>query len=198
MPTDAKEELARLTPDAFASKYLLECVPHIFGGDSDSHIAWKAQLGEALDVDPRAIAIIGSACVGISLNPGKGLKPFGPKSDVDIAIVSQYHFEVAWRRLRSLKAGARLRLDRSQVDALTDHRTRLIYWGTVATDRVLTLLPFGKAWLLGLNGMARVEPTAGRDIKARIYRDFESLRAYQLLSVERSYQRSLEATEGAS
>lgn len=45
---------------------------------------------ELVDVEPRAITIIGSAGVDVSLSPFKGLKPFGPKSDVDAAILRGY------------------------------------------------------------------------------------------------------------
>ena len=83
-----QENLRALTATTFASKYMFEAVPHVFGGDMDLYIAWKARLGEFLDVDPRSMCIIGSAGVGVSLNPYKGLKPFGSNSDVDVAVVS--------------------------------------------------------------------------------------------------------------
>jgi hypothetical protein len=139
-----------------------------------------------LSVDPRAIALTGSACLGVSLNPAKSLKPFDQNSDIDVAIISHYHFETAWRFLRSLGPAQRLGLSPPQHQTLRDHKSRLIYWGTVAADRVLTLLPFGKQWMIALNDMALVDPTSGRDIKARIYRDFEALRAYQLIAIQRA------------
>lgn len=162
----------------------------------DSYIAWKAELGERIEVDPRAIAITGSAGVGISLNPAKGLKSFGPKSDVDIAVVSFHHFDLAWRYLRSMPTASRLGLTRRQRESKRDHEKRLIYWGTIAGDRLLEILPFAQPWVEALSRMSGLDPTAGREINARIYRDFESLRAYQLLSVERA-RSHIETTEGA-
>jgi hypothetical protein len=198
MPAATKQDLLALTPDMFASKYLLECVPHVFKDDADAYIRWKSQLGVHLDVDPRAIALVGSSCAGVSLNPYKDLKPFGPESDVDIAIVSSYHFEIAWRRLRELTSAGRIKLDRRQAKAVADHKSRLIFWGSIATDRVLSLLPFGKTWVIALSDMAAVDPTVDRQIRARIYRDFDSLRAYQLISVKKASQRVAAATEEAS
>jgi hypothetical protein len=178
-----QQNLRALTPTTFASKYMFESVPHIFGGDMDLYIAWKTQLGELVDVDPRAITIIGSAGVGVSLSPFKALKPFGPKSDVDVAIVSAHHFELAWRFLRSMKASERFKLSTRQKESLRDHMGRHVYFGVIATDRILEILPFAQAWVTAMSQMSAVDPTAGRDVKARIYRDFEALRAYQLRSV---------------
>lgn len=192
-----RKDLSDLEPGTFASKYIFESVPHMFAEDMDTYIAWKAALGEQIEVDPRAIAITGSAGVGISLNPAKGLKGFGPESDVDVAVVSAHHFDVAWRFLRSMPTSARLSLTRRQRESKKDHEKRLIYWGTIAGDRLLEILPFAQPWVEALSHMSGLDPTAGREINARIYRDFESLRAYQLRSVEQARTQA-EKTEGMS
>jgi hypothetical protein len=178
-----QDSLRALAPTTFASKYMFESVPHVFGSDMDRYIEWKTQLGALIDVDPRAITIIGSAGVGVSLNPFKGLKPFGPKSDVDVAVVSAYHFELSWRFLRSMKASERFTLSFRQRESLRDHVSRHVYFGVIATDRILEILPFAQPWVAAMSEMSGVAPTAGRDVNARIYRDFEALRAYQMRSV---------------
>jgi hypothetical protein len=164
--------------DWCATKWVLEATPYIFSGVESSVLwRWKQDLASRLDVDPKNILVTGSAAVGISTNPSKGLKPFDAGSDIDVAVVSTYHFDVAWRALRSL--GAReLSLTSEQKYAIQMHMRRLIYWGTIATDRVLPLLPFGQSWLHALTHIATVEPTLNRDVKARIYRDYASVRAY--------------------
>lgn len=168
----------------------------MFGDNLDAYIGWKSELGSYLEVDPRAIAIIGSAGVGISLAPGRGLRPFGPKSDVDVAVVSAHHFEVAWRHMRSLSSATRMGLSTRQRESLKDHVSRLIYWGAVATDRIIEILPFATTWVVAFNNMAGVNPTTGRAIKGRIYRDFDSLRAYQILSVRTAREELLTPTKG--
>ena len=101
---EVKTELETLTPNEFASRRILEPVPYAFDGDLAALSDWKAELGAELEVDPRSMTIVGSAAIGVSLKPGKVLRPFGRGSDFDVAVVSHFHFETAWRTLRSLPA----------------------------------------------------------------------------------------------
>lgn len=195
MSPTIQESLRELSPATFASKFIFEAVPYIFDNDLDAYIEWKTELGASLGVDPRAIAITGSAGVGISLNPHNNLRPFNEKSDIDVAVVSAYHFEIAWRHLRSMTGSERLKLGRRQRDACDDHRTRLVYWGAIASDRILEIFPFALTWVPALNNVAGRDPTTGRKVHARIFRDFDALRAYQLQSVTAARDKLL-AEEG--
>jgi hypothetical protein len=177
-----KDDLKNLPPDAFASLHVFEKVPHVFGSDLPAYVTWKTELGAALEVDPRAISIVGSAGVGVSLNPTKEFSAFGPKSDIDVAIVSHHHFEAAWRYLRHVRAG-RLTLSTETRKELRKHGKGYVFDGTIATESILAHLPFGKKWLTALNDRSLVAPTVGHEVKARIYRDFDCLRDYQLRGI---------------
>src|SRR4051812_40471899 len=104
------EKLQRLSAPSFLEEHVFDCVPHVFGGDRASYVAWKRTLGSAIDVDPACLTVVGSAAIGCSLNPTKNLKPFDVGSDVDVAVVSSYHFTVAWRYLR-LNGTRRMKVD---------------------------------------------------------------------------------------
>lgn len=169
-------------PTDVVAEHVLERVPFIFGDDWKRYRWWRRELGVRLGIDPREITLTGSACVGFSLSPGKLLKPFNEASDVDVAIVSDWHFSEAWHRLRSIDPVME-QLSPTQAAALAAHQTRFVYWGCIATDRVLSLLPFAAQWLGGLTYMSGVAPTEGRKINARIYKDFRALAGYQARSV---------------
>lgn len=169
----------------FISQYLFDRVPHVFGDERKSFLSWKGALAKAIEVDPACIILVGSSAVGISLNPSKGFRPFDSGSDVDVGVVSHYHFTVAWRFLRT-QGHRRTHVDAKTRAAWDEHVTRYIYWGTIATDRLLGILPFGKQWLGALTTMAQISPTVARDINLRIYSDYESLRTYQILSAQRA------------
>jgi hypothetical protein len=177
-------ELLEKDPKDFVSHYLFEPVPFAFAGDLVAWIKWKTELARGLGIDPYDIVLTGSAAIGYSLNPKKGYKPFDNSSDVDCGVISQYHFEVAWRYLRQLRP-AWLSLPPESKRALVAHQKTYVFAGTIATDSILALLPFGSEWQGVLDAMARRSPTTNRDIRLRIYRDYDSLRHYQASGIER-------------
>jgi hypothetical protein len=185
-PADAvhlRSELKRLSPEEFVNYHVLDRVPWIFSG-RDQYIGWKTALAVDLSVDPFAIHIVGSACLGFSLSPHKNFRSFHSASDIDIAVVSSQHFDSAWRWLRNLGPLDSLTKGSFEEDMFKWHRKNLVFEGTIATDRLLGHLPFGPSWRRALGKAAQREPTVDREIKARIYRDFESLREYQIRSAK--------------
>ncbi|MBL0054588.1 MAG: hypothetical protein IPP31_00060 [Chitinophagaceae bacterium] len=68
-------------------------------------------------------------------------------------------------------------------NAINEHRERFIYHGTIATDRIVHILPFGKEWVNAMNEMMTLDPTKDREINFRIYKDFEALKSYQSIGV---------------
>jgi len=167
----------------FLEEHVFDRVPHIFAGDRALFVLWKRALGEAIEVDPACLTVVGGAAVGNSLNPARNFKEFDVGSDVDVAVVSHFHFTVAWRYLRT-NSQRRVRVDARTRTAWDEHVTRYIYWGTIATDRLLGVLPFGLQWLGARTSMGAIDPTKGRAVNFRIYSDFEALRSYQLMSVK--------------
>lgn len=175
---ELRSDILASPPDWCATKWVFETAPFLFQNLEPIDLwRWKSQLANGLDVDPKNVLITGSAAVGVSLNPAKGMKDFGMNSDIDVAVISTHHFDLAWRALRNLGTG-RFKLKSGQRHAVDDHVNRYIYWGTIATDRILPILPFAAEWLNALSHIRTVPPTEGREVNARIYRDFASLRAY--------------------
>lgn len=170
--------LQRETPTRFIEDQLFDRVPHIFREDRRVFADWKRALGERIDVDPACLTLVGSSATGFSLNPNKNFKEFDESSDVDVAVVSSHHFTVGWRYLR-LNGSRRLSVDARTRNSWNEHVTKYIYWGTLATDRLLGVLPFGREWLQASSYMAGFSPTEGRDVNLRIYTDYDALRAYQ-------------------
>ena len=181
-------------PHSIVAKYVLERIPALFADDWDLYRKWRLELSRQLEVDQCNVAITGSACSGYSLSPYKGLKPFNESSDIDIAIVSDYYFTVAWRTLRGLRPHQLTNPRERQ--SLEDHRSRYVYYGCIATDRILRLLPFAKQWILARDYICSIYPTEGREINFRIYRDFDSLRSYQESGIRNLQRHLLENYDG--
>ncbi len=187
-----KTALLGVQPGDFVSAHLFEPIPNLFAGDLKLWIDWKTQLGYQLEVDPYEIVLTGSGSVGFSLNPAKSFSAFHAESDVDVAVVSSYHFDLAWRYLRRTHTSW-LSLPKEVQRALRSHRDNYVFAGTIATDRILALLPFAKPWQGALDAMAKINPTVGREVNLRVYRDYDSLRAYQITGIERLRSSLLEA-----
>lgn len=176
-----KNDYKKYPPSFLTSKWILEKTPHIFKEDRELYLKTKLLLAEKLQIDSCSIIFVGSSCAGFSLAPHKNFKLFNEDSDVDIAVISHYHFDVAWRELRGIDIYAQP----PDVQAsIRDHRERLIYYGTIATDKILGLMPFGEQWLEAIGELQKNDLFADREIKFRLYRDHESLRAYHINNFE--------------
>jgi hypothetical protein len=172
------------------SCHLFDAVPFIFEGDETKWRKWRTELAFDLDVDQQSVFLVGSSAVGVSLNPHKNLRIFGDDSDVDVAVLSYRHFEDGWRTLRSMSRTARLRLSPAAQIDLKEHAPNYIYFGSIATDRILSALPFGPRWAKAIEQAKTRAPTLDRDVKLRLYRDVESLRRYQMRSVRMTRDRA--------
>lgn len=187
MFTDANEIRSAILgtePSAFVSHHIFDRIPHAFGGDLAQWVDYKLRLAKLLQVDPHEIVLTGSAAVGFSLNPDKGFASFHEGSDFDVAIVSGYHFDTAWRYLRQARVSW-LSLPRDAQDAIRQHRRSYVFTGTIAANWFLHVLPFGGVWQSALDEMATVPPSEGRDIKLRIYKDYDCLRFYHSNNLRR-------------
>ena len=175
-------ELLELTPDDYVSHRLIDRVPAVFG-DRAAYISWKKELAAGLNVDPYGVILVGSACTGFSLNPTKNFRDFHAKSDLDVAVVSDRHFDEAWRFLRDI--GVQIhKLPQASKRAVNSHRAGHVFDGVIATDQFVEHLPFGKAWVPVLEAMTLAEPANGRPVKVRLYRDLFALRSYQRRGVD--------------
>jgi hypothetical protein len=168
-------EFLRRDPFAFA------------GARFDNYVALVAK---EFDVDPNGIYCIGSGAIGLSLNPGKmigtDLKPFSTsvdpaeRSDLDIAIVSQVHFETAWRDLRKATQPTVISMDDDIQEYMGLQRKRL-FDGAIVANKLLASLSFGSEWLSASVRLSEyVAKTLDRevDINYWIYRDYWSVRNY--------------------
>ena len=177
-------DLSNMSPDVFVANHIFDRCPAVFQS-RDDFIKWKLELAQQLDVDAASITLVGSAAVGVNLNPNKSFREFNQKSDIDVAVISQYHFQTAWRYLR-VNGKARYKLNQKQKIAWDEHVKKLIFWGTIATDKLLPLFPFAPTWAQAALEASKAAAIADREVKFRIYADYEALRSYQVQSVRSS------------
>jgi hypothetical protein len=179
---ELKKSIIEHQPDDFVSHYLFAPIPHIFQNNHRDLVRWKGVLSTGIEVDPKDIVILGSASIGFSLNPAKNFREYGDESDVDCGIISQHYFDLAWRHLRKIRA-AWLSLTSLERTAVEKHRKNYVFAGAIATERILGILPFGKAWQPVLRQMGTIDPTKTKEVKIRIYKDYDALRSYHVNNI---------------
>lgn len=178
------DAIKEITPNDFISLFLFESIPFLFS-DIKQYTEWKNIITEELELDNADIKITGSAALGFSLNPEKKFRKFNKDSDVDIAMISPHFFDIAWRFMRDIKPSVYYKLNgRARYD-IKCHREKYIYWGTIATDKILEYLPFGRIFNNVIEKLKLNEPTKNMTINFRIYRDYTSLRLYQKNNLEK-------------
>lgn len=182
-----KSDFKRYSYEFLTSKWVLEKIPHIFNNDSEMYISTKLKLASMINVDSCSIIFVGSASTGFSLSPNKNFRKFNDKSDIDIAIISHYYFDIAWHTLRNIDIYS---LSPEAAMSIKAHREKYIYYGTIATDKILGLLPFGKEWMAAIEDLKKSHIFENRDINFRLYRDHESLRAYHINNFKRNLSNS--------
>ena len=173
-----------MDPRAFVMHRIFDAVPLLFT-EPQKWTEWKIRLADQLEVDAHSVVVIGSGCVGYSLNPGKAFKAYDKESDVDVAVVSGYHFEVAWRFLRNVKTQL-YSLPRPAQNSIKQHRDEFVFLGTIATDKILPYIdPFGPSWVKSLAAIGKDPPVSGRTLNIRLYRDSYSLVGYHVSGVKK-------------
>jgi hypothetical protein len=191
-PPNPTRELLELSPEEYVSHRVIDRVPSVFS-DRRSYIEWKQKLAGDLEVDPYGLILVGSACTGYSLSPHKNFRAFNTKSDFDVAVISDQHFDEAWRFLRDL--GSRIhKLPTDSKRAVNSHRSGHVFDGVIATDKIVQFLPFGKPWVTALESATASSPADGREVKVRLYRDLYALRTYQQRGVEEARTRLSKGT----
>ena len=191
MRSNLVADLRSQQPEFFAARRIFDIVPAIFNAPVPC-TEWKVKVANLLNVDPCSIYVIGTACTVVSLNPHKNFKVFdeGRQSDIDIAVISGFHFEMAWRALRNIGAG-KYKLDTAGQAAIQEHRDSHVYWGMFATDKILNALPFGKEWIAASLQISKEDPMRGREVKFRFYRDTFSFVGYHVNNLRQMRQRLL-------
>ena len=110
--------------------------PFVFTDDREAYDSLVRELSGNLSVDRSAIILFGSAKLGFSVHPDKFPRPFGPTSDIDIAVIDEVLFDKIWHAIidwhHPRKGEALPQTDREWVR----RRRRDIYWGFFHPDKI--------------------------------------------------------------
>ena len=166
--------------DALLEK-LFNGLPSAFASAADYQKA-QEQIGKAFNTKPNDIVLVGSGRFGYSLAPYKFGRPFDLRSDLDFVMVSPDLFDKSWLELIRYDFKS-LSFNADVVTALREHRHNNVFWGYLEPYRLKHALSFySKTWFPAFMKLGLLRGTAGRVVKARVYRTWEHARAYHRYS----------------
>lgn len=185
MPTTypTQEDVLAADPlPQWIDKQYLRADPHAFSAVGFRPVV--DLVSEDFQVDANGIYCIGSGAIGLSMNPKKiqqgRLKEFDEKSDLDLAVISEEHFERAWRDLRLATQPTLPEIDGHLAENISWQRKRF-FDGAIIANELLPHISFGSEWL---NHHAKltafISTMLERNVTVNfwIYRDYWSVRNY--------------------
>lgn len=195
---DLKNLIFKCSEDEFTKEHLLSDAPWYFTRERApcDYSTFRSAIGEVFSIPPEQISLIGSGYFGRSLSPKhhKQFKKYRLEkvgqslaSDLDVAIISELHFEDIWSDLlEAFYIGhqfAYKRYARSTFKKFVcfDGKMNIPDAGmpepppTTKFIRILTLYDMVKSEASGLR--------IGNPIKFRVYRNTEDMLAYQNWSI---------------
>lgn len=108
------------------------------------------------------------------------LKPFDEASDLDIALISSYYFETAWRDLREASQPTLDEIPGGLRSNLRYQKMKL-FDGAIVATKMMPFLSFSKEWLgASIRVEQKLSIELGREVDVNIwlYKDYWSLRNY--------------------
>jgi hypothetical protein len=165
-------------------QYILQGVPFAFRNAPSDFALLQSELAAGLKLEEADITVIGSGRTGFSLDPEKFGAPYGPHSDLDVAVVNGALFDKCWLKLCALTRPS-LNYDARTREIISEHRQSNLFYGFLKMSHLASVLsPEGYDWNRAFKGLSRQPRLAGLDIKGRLYRTWDHLRLHQLYSLD--------------
>lgn len=169
-----------------------DITPFVFDTEPDSWDVFRSELSDALGVQSGDIRIVGSGRLGFSLRPGRNLRPYSDRSDVDVAIISAAPFDLLWHGL--LYALYPRQSMPTVISGWLKNRRNELYTGWLSPlavrvdhkifgQRAQDLLDFNARWFNTFKSVSRHVPRRHEDINVRLYRTWGHAELYHRHSI---------------
>jgi hypothetical protein len=157
---------------------LLSGAPVAFKEVPAEYAKFQNQIATALGCSAADVVVVGSGRFGFSLAPHKFGRPYHDRSDIDVVIVDANFFDTAWLELIRYDFKS-LTFDADVSQSLREHRSNNVFWGYIEPYNLKTALSvYKKTWFPLFAALGFFRATAGRTVKARVYRTWEHAKSY--------------------
>lgn len=169
-----------------------DLIPYVFEPKPEAWDTFRDELVSRLGVARADIRVVGSGRLGFSMKPGRNLKSFGDRSDIDIVFVNATLFDRLWLALLDA-AYPRPPITRKTCGWLETRRNELYTgWLTpleirldhkIFGSKAKPVLDFNTQWFNALKTASRHPPRRHEDITGRLYRTWRHAELYHLNSL---------------
>ena len=195
MPSSRRDLLRKRAATVVAER-ILEGDPFVFSEAREVYDSLVHELSSNLSVAQGSIVAVGSAKLGFSVHPDKFPRPFGPSSDIDIAVIDHALFDRIWHAIIDWhyprKGEALPRTEQEWVRM----RRRDIYWGLFHPDKIRfrglafprALVPLRDLSVSWFNTFRRASLSTGltaHTVSGRLYQSREHAMMYQAAGLRR-------------
>jgi len=162
----------------------------VVGISQSEYFNLRRRVAAHFHIHPTSVVVVGSSKLGFSLKAksrkqgekGTRYLPFDAESDIDVAIVSSRLFDAYWDEVFSLSGS------RAQWAMIADAKGFIteLFSGWITPGELPKLPRFSNAkdWSNFFDKLSSERTCGLRTIKARLYRSWERLEAYQARMVE--------------
>jgi predicted nucleotidyltransferase len=171
---DLKEIIATSSISETVNSYILANNPICFDGKNNIVYELRKMLSDHFEVHLKNIEIVGSAKLGISLNPSPKRygKKFGKDSDIDLVIVSNELFDIAWHEL--IKREDKLFGEEEKIFSCYKD----IPMGIISPNKLPIQMEFSKKWWGIFESLSSNAKFENRKIRGRLFKDWWFVEKY--------------------
>lgn len=177
-----KQEIKTKSVSQVVNKYILSNTPQCFTTNPDLVDEIMTRISNHFNIHPKNIEIVGSAKLGISLSEERFGKAYNKGSDIDIVLVSNELFEIAWSQLLTLDFSY-YKLSETQRQNLIDSYDS-IHRGFISPDR-LPKCDFSELWWKIFSALSNKEKYEHRKIRGRLFKNWWFVEKYYSIQISK-------------
>jgi hypothetical protein len=151
---------------------------HCFNLSDDAYFSLKDRIAQRFGIHPNEVVVVGSAKLGFSIAPDKRYRPFGEKSDIDVALCSGQLFDAFWKDVFDYWARGEL------WPGIGDFR-KYLFRGWMRPDKLPPITSFirSRDWWEFFRALANSGEYGPYKVTGALYKSWHFLESYQLKCV---------------
>lgn len=186
-----KAILKTLPLENIVQKYIFDGLPFVFRNQPETFDYLQNCIGHDLELQIQNVAVVGSARIGFSLNPGSFFRAFSPESDIDVIVIDEKLFDELWITILKWHYPQRYSGLEGADRYWAGKRKKEVYWGWITPDKIrFDGLSFPKSlkrlrdistqWFNAFRSLSHHSELAARPVSGRLYRTWRHALLYHM------------------